>query len=144
MSDILGLPVHPLVVHAVVVLVPLLAIGMVLATVSRRWAERLSLVLGVLAVAAAGSAVIARWSGQSLLARVPGSAEVARHAGVADALAWLVVLVAVLTVGWAWQLHRGRQARVWGVTATVAAVVATAWTVLAGHSGAEAVWGDLG
>ncbi len=143
MIDVFGLPLHPLVVHAVVVLVPLLAVGMVLSIASTTWAERLRTVLVVLAVSAAGSAVLARTSGQWLLTRVPGSPEVARHADVADLLPWFLVGVAALVVAWAWLQPRDRRAVPLGVAAAVGAVVATVWTVVVGHSGATSVWGDL-
>lgn len=143
MIDVAGLPLHPLVVHAVVVLVPLVAVGMVLSVVSSAWAERLRTVLAVLAVSAAGSAVLARTSGQWLLTRVPGSPEVARHADVADLLPWFLVAVAALVVAWAWLQPRDRRAVPLGVAAAAGTVVATVWTVVVGHSGATSVWGDL-
>lgn len=143
MDDLLGLPVHPLVVHAVVVLVPLVAIGMVLAAASRTWADRLRLVLVALSVAAAVSAVVARSSGQTLLSQVPGSAEVARHADVSDLLAWFVVAASAAVLVWAWLSARGRAPTWLGWLAAGAGVAATVWTVIAGHTGAQSVWGEL-
>jgi hypothetical protein len=140
---ILGLPLHPLVVHAVVVLVPLLAIGMLVAVASRGWADRLRVVLAVLAVAAAGAGFVARSSGQRLLARVPGSPEVAQHVDVANLLPLMLLGTAALVLAWAWTSATGRPERFLGVAAAGAAVVATVWTVIAGHSGAVSVWGDL-
>jgi hypothetical protein len=142
-SDVLGLPLHPLVVHAAVVLVPLVALGMVLAAASPTWADRLRVPLGVLSVAGAGAAVVARWSGQQLLARVPGSAELAEHVDVADLLAWFVVAFAVLVVAWAALSARGTAPRWLGWLAAVAGLAVTVWTVLAGHTGATSVWGDV-
>ena len=143
MSDVIGLPLHPLVVHAVVVLVPLVAVGMAVAVLSAVWAERLRLVLAVLGAAAAAAAFVARSSGQSLLAQVPGSPEVARHADTADALPWFVLGAAALVAGWAWSGSQGRPSRLLGVVAALGMLVATLWTVLAGHSGAVSVWGDV-
>ena len=143
MEDLLGLPLHPLVVHAVVVLVPLVAVGMLLAVVSGTWAERLRLVLAVLAVAAAGAGFVAASSGRTLLARVPGTPEVARHADVADLLPWMLLATCVAVVGWAWAGRTGRPTRLVGLLAVVLAGAATVWTVLAGHAGAVAVWGEL-
>jgi len=142
-GDILGLPLHPLVVHVVVVLVPLVAIGMVLAVLSSTWADRLRLVLAVLAVSAAGAAFVARASGESLLARVPGTSEVARHADAADTLPLFLLGAAGLVVGWAWAQSQGKPARGLGVVAALGALAATVWTVVVGHLGAEAVWGGL-
>jgi hypothetical protein len=142
-SDLIGLPLHPLVVHAVVVLVPLVAMGMAVAVLSVVWAERLRVVLAVLAATAAATAFVARSTGQSLLAQVPGSPEVARHADIADALPWVILGAAALVVAWAWSESQGRPSRPLGVVAALGALAATVWTVLAGHSGAESVWGQL-
>jgi hypothetical protein len=139
--EVLGLPLHPLVVHAVVVLAPLVTAGLALALARPPWAERLRLVLAVLAVAAAGAAVVARPSGQWLLARVPGSPEVARHASLGDMLPWLLLVTAGLVVAWAWSDGRGRPSRLLGGLALAASVLATGWTVAVGHSGAVSVWG---
>ncbi len=143
MSDLFGLPLHPLVVHAVVVLVPLVAVGMVVAMLSAAWGERLRVALAALAATATVAAFVARSSGESLLSQVPGSAEAARHADVSEALPWFVLGSAALVVGWAWSESQGRPSRVLGIVAAVGALVATAWTVLAGHSGAVSVWGDV-
>jgi hypothetical protein len=142
-GDLFGLPLHPLVVHAVVVLVPLVTAGMVLAVVSTAWGDRLRLVLAVLATVAAASAFVARASGQSLLARVPGSPEVARHADLADTLPWFLLGSAALVVAWAWARSQRRPATAIGITAALGSAGATIWTVLVGHSGAESVWGGL-
>jgi hypothetical protein len=139
--EVLGLPLHPLVVHAVVVLVPLVTAGLALAVLRAGWSERLRLVLAVLAVGAALAGLVSRLSGQWLLPRVPGSAEVARHASLGTTVPWLVALSAVLVVAWAWQDAHGRPSRALAVAALVAGVVATGWTVAVGHSGAVAVWG---
>lgn len=143
MSDFFGLPAHPLVVHAVVVLVPLVAAGMALAVAREVWAERLRLVLAVLAGLSAVAAFVARASGESLLARVPGSPEVARHADVSDGLAFFLVAAAGLVAFWAWTQARGRPSRAIGIVALVGWLAATVWTVLAGHTGGVSVWGDL-
>ena len=65
------MPLHPLVVHAVVVLGPLAAVtGLVYAAVPKwRWLLRWPLV--VLAVVAAGASVLAAQSGESLLESRP-------------------------------------------------------------------------
>lgn len=143
MDDVFGLPLHPLIVHAVVVLVPLVSAGMVLAVASEVWAERLRLVLAALSAVAAASAFVARSSGESLLARVPGSEEVARHADLAEALPLFLLGTAGLVIGWAWSQQRGKPARGLGIAAAIGTVAASVWTVVAGHTGAESVWGGL-
>lgn len=142
-DSVLGLPLHPLVVHAVVVLVPLVAVGMVVSVLRPTWAERLRVVLGALSLAAAAAGVAARTTGQSLLSRVPGSPEAARHAELSDSLALFLLGLAGLVVGWAWAGSRGRPTRALGLLSAAGAIVATGWTMLAGHSGAQSVWGDV-
>jgi hypothetical protein len=140
---VLGLPLHPLVVHAVVVLVPLVTVGLLVAVARPLWAERLRLPLVALGWGAAASAVVARLSGQRLLGAVPGSPEVARHADLADLLALGVVGFALVLTAWAFAGRDGTGARWIGWTAAAVGVLVTGWTVLAGHSGAVAVWGDV-
>ncbi|MCU0265446.1 MAG: hypothetical protein MUC45_04910 [Actinomycetia bacterium] len=149
-DTVLGLPLHPLVVHAVVVLVPLSALGVLLTALSRTWFERLRWpVLAVLTVAAA-SAVVARVSGEALLAELGGRGEtLQRHADlglVAPFLVlgfWLLVLAWVLAAGPA-EGGRDRRpsagVRVLGVLAVLAGLGCTGYVVLVGHSGAAAVW----
>ena len=70
--EINGLPLHPLVVHAVVVLVPTTAlVGLAYALVPRwRWLLRWPLL--AVSVVAAGASVLAASSGQSLVESRPG------------------------------------------------------------------------
>lgn len=147
-DTVLGLPVHALVVHAVVVLLPLMAL------VTAVWAfrPRASRLVGR-AVVAANVLVVAltftaRFSGEELQARLslPGQTPVAAdHAEVAQllpffalALLFASVLVAGLRVGGVvapWHLP--------GILTAVVALAAVGWTLWAGHSGSEAVWGDI-
>ena len=70
MYDVFGLPLHPLVVHAVVVLLPLGALGMIacvlIAPLRRRYAGLALLVL----LAGAASTLVAAASGQVLAEQV--------------------------------------------------------------------------
>lgn len=128
-DQFLGLPLHPLVVHAVVVLLPLGALGLlVLAAWSKGRRVGLPLVTAVLAVAT-GSAWVARFSGQALR----------QHVGVPDphaTLGGLLPLVATLTfvlaVVW-WLRHRSGKDALWlRLLAAVVAVVAVVMTALVG------------
>lgn len=119
-----GLPLHPLVVHAVVVLLPLAAIGTV--TVAVRPALRRTLGIPVLLVALAGTVAVpsATLSGQRLRASMGGGSPlVAEHAARAPALLPAAALFVVLA----------------GL-AVVAGIVTAALVVWIGHAGAGAVW----
>ncbi|MEI2826917.1 MAG: DUF2231 domain-containing protein [Dermatophilaceae bacterium] len=138
---ILGLPMHPLVVHGVVVLLPLMGVVTVLSAfrpaVRPRWAW---------AVVAANAfvlvlAVVAKESGEALLHRMAGL-QIERHeelGGLLPATALLLTASAALLA----MTGRRPGLRPWATALTVAAAgLAIVWTVLTGHSGAEAVWGS--
>ena len=151
LDTVLGLPVHPLIVHATVVVVPTAALAVALYAVwprFRAWAR-----FGPLALAAAAVVLtpLSTSSGESLEHRVGGSAAIEQHSHLADLLIWWVAPLAVLAaVLWWW--HRAeRPARSGRSLALVAAVLPVAvavgtlvQVVLIGHTGAEAAWSDVG
>ncbi len=151
-----GVPLHPLVVHAVVVLGPLAALaGLAYAAVPRwRWLLRWPLV--VLAVVTAAATVLAAQAGSALLDLRPELEPlVEEHEEYGEllrtvSLGYVVVSAAAAwTLGGASALASGRGAResrgVLGtITAVLLAVAAIGLLVmlfLAGDSGARAVWG---
>lgn len=145
LDTVFGLPVHSLVVHAAVVLLPLAALGALIMGFSARFSRRFGPL--VVAVAAAGvvAAFVSRGSGEELAERV-GNPEV--HAQVGNllpfiALGMLVVLLAL------WLLDRGLPGvrpqrslgiQVLGIVVIAAALITAGWTLRTGHTGAEAVW----
>ncbi|SEC24132.1 hypothetical protein SAMN04489844_1937 [Nocardioides exalbidus] len=147
-----GLPVHPLVVHAVVVLLPLACLGTIALAVRPAWRERYGLL--VVACAALSTALIpvATSSGEALETRVgdPGV-----HAQLGDQLIWFAVPLLVLSAAMVWLDRRastspgatgGRSpvgvVRAVSVLALVAALAASVQVYRVGDSGAHAVWGD--
>jgi uncharacterized membrane protein len=146
-SDVLdlvnGIPLHPLVVHAVVVLLPLAIVGTVALAVRRSWRETYGpLVVGLAAVATI-LVPVATSSGESLEKRVgdPG-----RHAALGDQLIWfalpLLVLVAALVVLDRRGRRHPRAVTVVAVLAVVASLTAGVQVYRVGDSGARAAWGD--
>jgi hypothetical protein len=157
-----GLPAHPLLVHAVVVLVPLSAFGV---AVSALWpADRWHLAWVVLGLTVVSVALVsfASGSGEVLEEMVKKSGLVERHAELGDnylpyALALLVGAFAVAGLQWIEGGRAGqggsyaprRRAPRWLVivVAVVALLTLTAATyqmVLVGHNGAAAVWSGFG
>jgi len=105
--EINGLPLHPLVVHAAVVFLPLAAmLALVYAGVPRwRWATRWPLV-GLTAVALA-SIMTAYFSGKNFLDSKPElkqSSAVKLHEERAAVLFWVAIVFAVLVLLAAWAL----------------------------------------
>src|SRR3954451_5031444 len=65
-----GLPIHPLVVHAVVVLLPLACVGLIAIAVYPPWRSRFGVLVGLAAAAATASIPVATESGERLAARL--------------------------------------------------------------------------
>ena len=90
-----GIPIHPLVVHAVVVLLPLAALGTIAIALRPAWRRR----YGPLVVAAAALAAIlcpvATSSGEALEKHVGDPGE---HAELGDQLIWFVLPLLVLAL----------------------------------------------
>ena len=142
-DTISGLPVHVLVVHAVVVLLPLMALVTVAVAVVRRWRAAAPWVVLVDAVVV-GLSYVAKESGQVLQKRLgqftPGVAE--DHGKHGDLVPYFAIalLVAGILV---WLTSRSVRLVPVAVTlALITGVGALWWTYLTGESGARAVWGE--
>ncbi len=98
-DTIAGLPLHALVVHAVVVLVPLAVIGTIAVAVVPRWSRRYGWLVVLCSGVATGSAVVAKQSGEQLASRVGVPPD---HFSVARWLPWVVLalFVADLLLWW--------------------------------------------
>ncbi|MFE0529956.1 DUF2231 domain-containing protein [Micromonospora parva] len=146
-----GLPLHPLVVHAVVVLLPLAAIGVAALAVRPSWRGRYGGLVVLITALATIAVPVASSTGEGLERRVgdPGV-----HAQLGDTLIWFALPLLVASVALVW-LHRrtappagkrtGASGKVAVVIAVLALVVAAANLVQVyrvGDSGAKAVWGN--
>lgn len=143
-----GLPVHPLVIHAVVVLLPLAVLGTVALAVRPAW--RVTYGWPVVGVAAVATALVpvATSSGEALQRRVGNPGE---HAELGDLMIWFAVPLLVLLVAMV-LLERRRSAGTGStgpaalrtgvaVLAVLVAVANGVWIYRVGDSGARAVWG---
>ena len=141
-----GLPLHPLVIHAVVVLLPLGALGVLacffLPTVRRRYGGLVVAVVGVAAV----SAIAAMVSG-NLLAETVGVPVVHQRLGTWTVIA--AVLLLALAAPWWWLARRDDDDRpgqrgvgtlALGSLSVTAAVASLVLVALTGHAGATATW----
>lgn len=143
----LGLPVHALVVHVVVVLLPLTAIGAILIAARNDWSKRFGIVVVVLAFVATGAAFVSKESGEKLAARVGLPQE---HAELGDVMPWVALgFFVVVTVFWLFDrgVPGGRRRPGWlrafAVAVVLVSLFAIYWTFQVGHTGAEAVWNPI-
>ena len=144
-----GLPVHPLVVHAVVVLLPLAVLGTIAIAVRPTWRATYGwLVVGIAAVATV-LVPVATSSGEALEERVGDPGE---HAELGDQLIWFAIALLLFSFLMVYLDHRkaaGKPAvgpaalpTVVAVLAVVAALATTVQVYRVGDSGARAAWGD--
>jgi hypothetical protein len=154
-----GLPLHPLLVHAVVVLLPLAAFAAVLHACWPAARRRLGVVTPILAGVALILVPITVQAGEALRASIGESPKVARHAAIADSvLPWAVALFAVALAEWLWfrfgkpqgagaSESRRRDLIVRALMLAAAVAVAAGSLVVVfrtGDSGARAVWEGVG
>ena len=138
-DTISGLPVHPLVVHFAVVLLPLATIGVILTIFIPNLRSRyLGLsVLGVFVGAVA--TFVAKESGEALSERIGLPA---RHADAGENLLIVSALFLLLTLLW-FRLQKKRtlpRTHLLGIATTIVGVGVIVLSVITGHTGAEAVW----
>jgi len=144
---ITGLPIHPLINHGVVVLVPLAAVGALLVILIPKLRANYSPLVLATVLLATVSAFIATQSGEALSERVglPNA-----HATQGERLSYVVLAFAILFTIW-FALERSDRIkevlanlfkRVLKVVIPITAISSLALTILVGHSGAEATWKD--
>jgi hypothetical protein len=162
-DTIFDLPVHALVVHATVVIVPTAAGAVALAAASprfRRWAGILPLLLSVVSIVLV---LVSTRSGEALSTRVGGGDRVHTHSELGDQLIYPVVVLAVGAIALFWvrmkeqadsgsshSSHSSSSGRpgvavmaVISLVAVVGAVGTAVQVARVGHSGAQAAWADL-
>lgn len=149
-NDFNGLPLHPLIVHATVVIIPLAALTVILSALwprFRSWAGPLPLALsltGLILVPLSTS------SGETLERHTAPSALLERHTRLADGLLpWMIGLFLLSAVHYFlhWRSRRGTSlAGVVAIATSVLMVVAAVGTSVQvariGHAGAKSAWDD--
>jgi len=137
-DTVFGLPVHALVVHAVVVLLPVMAIVTAAVAILPRWRAPAAWPVAVIDAGMVATTFVARQSGEALQTRLGG--QIAQeHAAVARNLVWFALGMFVVSLVVA--VTRKSQRSVPGaVLAVLAGALAIWWTVRVGHTGADAVW----
>jgi hypothetical protein len=154
-----GLPLHVLLVHAVVILLPLAVLCAVLHAAWPAAGRRLGIVTPILAIVSTILVPITTNAGEWLQARVGQTPLLAIHAALGDTLLpWAVALSVVTVVEWVWfrfgpapdrssaETASGRRRVrlairiVLIVAALIVATGTVVTTVQIGESGARAVW----
>ena len=149
-----GIPVHPLVVHAIVVLLPLAMLGTVAIAVRPRWRVTYGPLVVGSALVATILCPVATSSGEALEERV---GEPEEHAELGESLVWFAVALVVLSAALVYLQRRADRAAaadasaassrstlltVVAVLAVVAGLATTVQVYRVGESGAKAVWED--
>lgn len=107
-TTISGIPLHPLIVHAVVVLVPLSVLAALAMAVSGRVRDRYGWLFTGIATVALIFVPMATSTGEGLRAQVEQNAAIARHAELGDQLLPLMGLLWLSIVGMM-LVHRWRR-----------------------------------
>ena len=154
-----GLPLHALLVHGVVVLVPVTALCVLLAAAWPTARRRLGIVIALMGLAIIGLVPLTMTAGQWLKERVFGTPLIETHATLGNSLwPWSLSLGVLAIATWLWYFLADRRARSdtapskrpsarrrpVAVALVLLAVgiggMATYQTVLVGESGSRAVW----
>jgi hypothetical protein len=157
-ADVFGLPAHPLLVHAAVVLVPLAALALIGVGWNRAWRRPYYLPITLLAIAGAGATLLAKQTGESLAESVRQAGKrVGEHPEQGDTAFVFAALFAMACAAlWLYDAY-GEEIRArlglserlrlpvdenlaLYLTAVPIAVLAIVTIVVAGHSGATLVW----
>ena len=151
-KELFGLPAHPLVVHAAVVLLPLAAVATLICAAmprARRHYAPVALGLALVATLAVG---LAQGSGEELEEQVDETELVEEHTEQGErVLPWAIGVTVAAAVVTALPALSRRRPSLSAQTATAAVVavsllagVGATWTVVdVGHSGAKATWDDV-
>jgi len=150
LQEINGLPVHVLLVHAVVVMIPIAALLTVLSALWPAARRRLGIITPLVALIALILVPITVNAGQWLQDRLPNAPLIAAHAELGETLLWFAIGLFVASLI-AWGIptmltRRSRQAPApWvGVVVAVVAVAMAGASVVqvfrVGESGSLAVW----
>ncbi len=145
LGTLAGLPLHPLLVHSAVVLVPLVALGALVMSYLPSFSRRHGKIILILAVIAQVSVFLAKMSGEAFAEILNKNVE--KHAELGE-ITPLVTLPMVVLIYLRWRMDRSGSTfgsvvirRLTSVALVVASLTSIIVIVLVGHSGASSVWG---
>lgn len=139
-----GLPLHPLLVHGAVVLVPLVAIAALVMSYLPSFSRRHGKIILGLAVVAQISVFLAKISGEAFEEIL--NKNVQQHAELGE-IAPLVTIPMVVLIYLRWRMDRSGSTfgsvlirRLTSVALVIASLASLVVIFLVGHSGASSVW----
>lgn len=145
LTEVFGLPVHPLVVHGAVVLLPLAAVGLILMAASRKHAKSYGGLVVILALVAWVFGLLAMLSGRDLAAAL-GYGSDDPHFVWGNWLPWVgLALFGTTLLLWITDRRSPSRNGLGTLLALVGFVVGAATiaaTIYVGHLGADLTWGS--
>ena len=147
-----GLPLHPLLVHAVIALVPITSFAVILHALWPMARRRLGVLTPLAGLATVVAVPITVLAGRNLLSKVGPIPAAERHAALGEMmLPFAIALFLIAVLEWIWFGWRDRMKVSYtartvvtaavGVVAIGIAVGSLILLVLIGDAGARAVWG---
>ncbi|QDP95908.1 hypothetical protein FOE78_08365 [Microlunatus elymi] len=148
MITINGLPLHPLLIHVVVALLPLTALMAVLGSIWPAAQRKFGLLTPLAALGVLAAVPVTIMAGDQLAAELGLGAAIDRHATLARRLLPMsIALFAVTAAQWGYLRFLPRRRWLTVVIAAVVIAVAAGTTVqlvMAADAGAQMVWGHVG
>lgn len=139
LDTVAGLPVHPLIVHFAVVVLPIAAISLMALIYVPKLKSKYSFITVIGVILGSAAVLIAKQSGEALSERVGLPIE---HADYGTYLTIAAFIFMSLSIIW-YRSSYGRRSRVvtpLGHVTVLAGVAVLGLTFLTGHSGAQSVW----
>ena len=139
-DTITGLPLHPLVIHGVVVGVPLMAVLTVLVAVRKDLRERFAWWVAGANFLLFLLTLVAKQSGEALQQAKGGQLAI-EHGQLGSVLPWFVLALTAASAAVAGTSRNRALGPIAVVVSIITAVAAVYWTVRTGDAGARAVGG---
>lgn len=144
-GSVAGLPLHPLVIHASIVLIPLVAIGALVMSYLPSFSRRYGKLILVIALFAQLSLFLAKVTGEAFEEIL--DKDMGNHAELGEIAPFITLpMVALIYLRWRLDRSGATVGSVWlrrltSLALIVASLASITVIVLVGHSGAESVWG---
>jgi hypothetical protein len=144
-GSVAGLPLHPLAIHASIVLIPLVAIGALVMSYLPSFSRRYGKLILVIALFAQVSLFLAKVTGEAFEEIL--DKDMGNHAELGEIAPFITLpMVALIYLRWRLDRSGATVGSVWvrrltSLALILASLASIAVIVLVGHSGAQSVWG---